>query len=269
MAIRLLFLSFSTVPEFDTKPQSCRLHDQRSPQPYVTSFLDTVDHSPTYCIHPIGRERFLTGAGENALVKMFDMRMPGNYNYLDADTPAIQTYRHQSPRKASTGGGIPTTVLESISYPRKDISIFLSERPDKSHNRPFPYTRNRYRGPVYTMTQPSPSSSALYIGVEGGLISFDMASTDDLVGRHADWYLQNTNLEPTDFDSSFDFSPMSLTAYERPRSTDKGDYINLLYQMFGVHSFRDLERYESDHSGCTPGVDCRWTYLHGQYLRRR
>ena len=216
----------------------------------------------------MGHERFITGAGSEALVKMFDMRMPGKYNYLNAGTPAIQTYRHQSPRKTPIEE-FPGDILESISYPRKDISIFLSDRNERSSARPHPHNRHRYRGPVYTITKPSPSSSSLYIGIEGGLISFDIASTDDLVGPHAQWYLQNANLESTDADSSTNFSPLALARYERPKSTYSREYLNLMGQTSSLHSFRDPERHESDHANCTPGLDCRWSYLRGRNHRTR
>jgi hypothetical protein len=106
-----------------------RLHDLRSPRPYEVSYRDATDLNPIYSLHAFGHERFLAGAGGEAVVKIFDLRMCNTYSYLDAQVPASQSQSTQS--TANTNAGTrPKT--EAKSRPKKGLSIFLSHRPPPS-----------------------------------------------------------------------------------------------------------------------------------------
>ncbi|KAL1957418.1 hypothetical protein VTO42DRAFT_5986 [Malbranchea cinnamomea] len=233
-----------------------RLHDMRSPKPFVAVFPDTVDDCPTYCLRPIGQERFIAGSGDNALIKFFDMRVPGRYEYINSGFPAVKSYYHNRGELES-----PTSIP---SRPRRgDISIYLSQSPYNPKRR---YGSHRYRGPIYTISHPSPSSSTFYVGVEGGIIRLDMANTDDLFGRQGDWYIHNLDMAA---EIKSHHQPISLTCYERPSLDDITKRIDLLYQLRSFQSFKGqvFSNGVIQQEGI-PGWDERWAYLPGRRMRR-
>ncbi|KAL5339062.1 hypothetical protein BJX70DRAFT_177605 [Aspergillus crustosus] len=204
-----------------------RLHDTRSDKPYEMSYTDIADQNPTYCIHPFGHDRFILGAGGDALVKIFDLRMPTTYSYFAA--------KRQS--SFSRVNGHPHTKYPETrnlsDYPSKDLSIFLSFNPPSTTNPPTNpghrsrarAPRHRYRGPIYTMSSPSLLSPTVYTGIAGGIIRLDFASTDDLTGPHQDWYqdLIDIDLTHDQINSTGETSThriLELSAYERPDSDD-------------------------------------------------
>ncbi|KKZ63569.1 hypothetical protein EMCG_02106 [[Emmonsia] crescens] len=275
-----------------------RLHDLRSPKSYVSSFIDTVDDSPIYNIQPIGRERFLVGSGINATVKFFDMRMTNRYSYLDARPAPLHSQNNQNHHQTQANNGHHNSQLQnstsstgdeflkdSLTYPRRDVSIFLSNRPLTHPSSRAPLFRDnlRYRGPIYTMSLPSPSSSTVYVGVEANVIRLDFASTDDIAGPHRQWYEQNLGLgldldvvadaEPgigtgagpgSDnhipvhvYDSSM--RPFDLSCYERPLPEDRGKGVKLMMQhpLYKVVSNWESRCDGADQGGVT-GWDQRW-----------
>ena len=184
------------------------------------------------------------------------MRMPVMYSYIDDSLSAPHT--HHTSRNHSQTGSHNQALKSSLSYPRKDISIFLSQRaPNPSSRVPLFREPHRYRGPVYTMSLPSPSSSSVYVGVENCVIRLDFASTDDLTGSQREWYNLNLGLG-LDPDGHFDhdFPPFDLSCYERPLPEDQGRGVRLMMQdplwtKLGYHDHsRNAER--------IPGWDSRW-----------
>ncbi|WEW58344.1 hypothetical protein PRK78_003812 [Emydomyces testavorans] len=228
------------------------LHDLRSPNSVVSIFTDTVDDSPTYSIKPIGRERFVLGSGVHALVKIFDMRM-GRYSYLDASLPAPPAHTNQS------NYSDPFARFNAAPFSSKDISIFLSNRIHNVADRATLFREpRRYRGPIYTISQPSPSSSTLYIGVEDSVMRLDMVSTDDLAGKHKEWYHRNLDLG-IDPEGGADCRPLDLACYERPLPKDRGRGVRLMMQdplwtALEEESHGFLSRSEVR----IPGWDRRW-----------
>ncbi|KLJ13508.1 hypothetical protein EMPG_11554 [Blastomyces silverae] len=269
-----------------------RLHDLRSPKPYVSSFIDTVDDSLIYDIQPIGRECFLVGSGINATVKLFDMRMPNRYSYLDARPAPLHSQNHQNHHQRQTSNGLHNSQLQNVTnpaaekilkdslrYPRRDISVFLSNRPPAHPSSRAPLFRDnlRYRGPIYTMSLPSPSSSTIYVGVEANVIRLDFASTDDITGPHRQWYEQNLGLG-LDVDttayaggntgigthlpvhpSNSSVRPFDLSCYERPLPEDRGKGVRLMMQH-SLHKVVGSWERECDGAdpGGVPGWDPRW-----------
>ncbi|RDH33049.1 hypothetical protein BDQ94DRAFT_170730 [Aspergillus welwitschiae] len=207
--------------------RAVRLHDLRSNEEYEKTYRDTTDQNPIYCIHPFGHDRFVVGAGGDALVKIFDLRMPKHdtYSYRDA-RPSRTLLKNSEPIVDSLSSLSLTPTNNSIAFPRKDISIFLSAHPPSSR----PQGRRRhntrsYRGAIYSMTSPSSSSPTIYTGVADGVVRLDFASTDDLLGPCQDWYreplllsngvrLDNTVAHTRSADRVLD-----LSGYERPEDT--------------------------------------------------
>ncbi|KAJ5964222.1 uncharacterized protein N7479_004098 [Penicillium vulpinum] len=237
-----------------------RLHDLRSPRLYEVSYRDITDLNPIYSLHAFGHERFLAGAGGEALVKIFDLRMCNTYDYLDAQIPASQWQGTQT--TTNTEANI-TPRTAANSRPWQGFSMFLSHQPPLT----FPQqtqapvrTRRRgpYRGPIYTMSSPSPSSPTVYTGVVDGVVQLDFASTDDLTGPQKEWYETNldlgVNIGP-EVSPRWNSEPFNLAGYERP---DEDDFVTVC-KLRNQRAFRDLE--PRDVAETHTGWDCRWKDL--------
>ena len=147
------------------------------------------------------------------MVKIFDLRMSKAYSYLDAHVPSSAPQR-------------PTPVEKNIAqHPRKDFSIFLSAQPASVTVRhpSRARRRDRYRGPIYAMSTPSPSSPTVYTGIVDGVVRLDFASTDDLTGPTQDWYEHNLDLGVEKGQSSISVDAdkvFRMAGYERPDADD-------------------------------------------------
>ncbi|KAJ5328305.1 hypothetical protein N7452_008695 [Penicillium brevicompactum] len=193
-----------------------RLHDLRSPKPSEVAYKDVSDLNPIYSLHAFGHNHFLAGAGGEAIVKIFDLRMCNTYNYLDAQTPKSRPHNPELKDQ--------TAKTTNRIAPRNGFSLFLSNQPPP----PFGQPPNRrqweaYRGPIYTMSTPSPSSPTVYAGIVDGVVRLDFASTDDLTGPRKEWFEQNLDLRVNtgqEFSADFNTSTLNLAGYERPDEDD-------------------------------------------------
>ncbi|KAJ5403481.1 hypothetical protein N7509_003352 [Penicillium cosmopolitanum] len=189
--------------------RTIRLHDLRSPRSYEKTYRDTTDGNIVYCVHPIGNDRFLAGSSGDGLVKMFDLRMGRSYNYQEAQKPQASKKSNREDR------------------PSMDFSMFLSANlpPDLTRHIPRPHRRGRqsYRGPIYSMSTPSPSSPTVYTGVVDGIIRLDFASTDDLTGPVKEWYDYNLGLGVEKGQpgvAAAEDQVFKIAGYERPAQDD-------------------------------------------------
>lgn len=194
---------------------SPRLHDTRSPHSYETTYIDTTDPNLTYSVHPFGHDRFLAGSGGDALVKIFDLRMDNTYDYVDAQISHTSSQKsHHKENRAKS--------------PRKNFSIFLSSPPPPLFPQQNGRNRRRgpYRGPIYTMSTPSPSSQTVYTGIVDGVVRLDFASMDDLNGPVKEWYGRTLDLnvphntEPNSSTTSDQSAVLRLAGFERPDADD-------------------------------------------------
>ncbi|KAJ6144329.1 hypothetical protein N7470_008224 [Penicillium chermesinum] len=181
--------------------RSIRLHDLRSPHAFGGIYRDSIDLSLIYTVHPFGHNRFLAGASGDAVLKIFDLRMTNSYDYLEA---------RSKPQKTGLGYG-----------PQRDFSLFLSAHPSIVTPRQFTrvHQAGAYRGAIYSMSSPSPSSPTVYTGITDGVIRLDFASTDDLTGPAQGWYDYNLDLgvdtgQPPD--SAGTNKVLRMAGYERP-----------------------------------------------------
>jgi hypothetical protein len=160
--------------------------------------------SPSYCILPFGHDRFIVGAGVNAVVKIFDLRMPTtSYSHSNAALP--QSWNDPSALSSNTdketvqgdyqGADAAQIPLSTRLSTNKAFSIFISRRRPPSERR-----SNRrggswdYRGAIYAMSTPSSSSPTVYTSILDGLVRLDFASSDDIIGSNGDWYRKNLAL---------------------------------------------------------------------------
>lgn len=177
-----------------------------------------MDDSPAYCIQPLG-DRFVVGAGAEAIVKVFDIRMKNAYDYADAKPTSSSRRTRQSTlveARAQSDGSMRAYHDTS----RGNLSCFLSQHPPGATVRGR--VRNSYRGPIYAMSSPSPSSSTIYAGVVDGIVRLDFASTDDLLGRNSQWYRDHIALDDTRSSARYrEEKILDLSGYERPTSENK------------------------------------------------
>ncbi|KAL1854623.1 hypothetical protein Plec18170_004714 [Paecilomyces lecythidis] len=238
-----------------------RLHDLRSDDLYDATFRDTTDLNPMYSIHPFGHDRFLVGAGAEGIVKIFDLRMPKTYSYLNAKPSSSQPAPMKNNHHQTNG------TSKTTPYPRRDFSIFLSHRPPIVINsgRLHPRTNRTYRGPIYTMSSPSPSSATIYAGIVDGVVRLDFASTDDLTGPCSDWYDTNLALDlNTGKSASASHRVLDLSGYERPSPEEIGRSARLRTQK----AFHELKDDDVLHERET-GWDRRWKRLEEDAAWRR
>lgn len=209
-------------------------------------------------MHPFGQDRFLAGAGGDAVVKIFDLRMRGSYHYLEAQAPA-------TPAQSSPKARKPKSVC-----PRKDFSFFLSTQSPSlaARHRQRARRADRYRGPVYAMSTPSPCSPTVYTGVVDGIVRLDFASTDDLTGPSKEWYDFNLNLGVDRGEPSTQVETdqlLRLAGYERPDPDD----LTTTSKLRNQHgSWYPESRHM--HNEAVTGWDRRWDPLEkpGAWRRR-
>ncbi|KAL4891663.1 hypothetical protein BDV59DRAFT_181446 [Aspergillus ambiguus] len=248
--------------------RAVRLHDLRSDTPYEMTYRDTNDQNPIYCVYPLGNDRFVVGAGGDAVVKIFDLRMPKTYSYQDARASPISWHNHGPKRQETNASGPINNIVHSISYPRKDLSIFLSHQPPAvlSSRRGRSHANRSYRGAIYTMSSPSPLSPTLYAGIASGVVRLDFVSTDDLTGPCKEWYQDLVGLNPGTANATMFPADrvLDLSGYERPDPSDTTSAAKLREQQpFKSVGAEDIANEE------LTGWDRRWKRLEGAGAWRR
>lgn len=252
-----------------------RVHDLRVGSSPVRTFADPVDDGQIFSILPIGQERFLAGSHQNACLKIFDMRMGGQvYDYRRArnmtlSSPKSPTNIGPAPRlnpAATTfvpsGSFIPDLSQLSIARPlpprsSRGTNIFLALTVHRATQpwQPLPGRQNnarlpRYRGSIYSLSSPSPSSRTVYAGIENHVIQLDFVNTDDLVDNRGGL------AEVLD-----DRPVLNLSCYERPRmGYESTDTVLLRKQL-------DIDDRSRGSVRSEPGWDERWQ-LEQQRSRR-
>jgi hypothetical protein len=212
---------------------------------FEREYIDVMDSNPIYCIQPL-HDRFLVGAGSEALVNVFDLRVH-------------KAYHHYEAKSASS-------ISSNDEAATKEFSFFLSHHPP---NVPRHRNYGTYRGPIYTMSSPSPTSSTVYTGVVDGVVRLDFGSTDDLLGDNtSNWYQNYLDLDGNDIAKNTSSNParnhhstagsriLELSGYERPSPENKSASAKLRSQVpFWSLSEAD-ERREKE-----SGWDRRWRRL--------
>ncbi|OJK02725.1 hypothetical protein ASPACDRAFT_23212 [Aspergillus aculeatus ATCC 16872] len=258
--------------------RAVRLHDLRSNKEHELTYRDPTDDNPIYCIQPFTHNRFVVGSGGEALVKIFDLRMDRGYSYLDAKP----TMRSFTPRSRRT---TPTTSTKSLDnqlrhltlnspngitnhHPRKEMSIYLSHPAPTTYHQARSQHHRPYRGAIYTMSSPSPSSPTIYTGVADGVMRLDFVATDDLTtGADCAWFAGPLCLN---LSSSSTTQPsrhhrrrhhaadriLDLSGYERPDPANSTAVVRLRTQQpFDAVTDEDVE------DELATGWDRRWTQL--------
>ncbi|PWY82902.1 F-box domain protein [Aspergillus heteromorphus CBS 117.55] len=202
--------------------RAVRLHDLRSNSDFEQAYRDTTDPNPIYCVQPFGHNGFVVGSGGNALVKFFDLRMTKTETYSYRDPHPGPSPATGNPNSITTGlADLSLASVHGLSHPRKGFNIFLSHPPPSSFIRA---TRARriarpYRGAIYTMSSPSPSSPTIYTGIADGVVRLDFVSTDDLYGPCKEWYRNPLMLDPGNVsDWNQPDRVLEVAGYDRPET---------------------------------------------------
>lgn len=203
--------------------------------------------------------------------------MHNTYSYLNGRFPSLS---HPGDKASTTTKKDPSQNSDpddefqnSITYPRKDFSIFLSHPPPglpNSNRRPRfrgPGRSLSYRGPIYTMSSPSALSPTIYAGVVDGVFRLDFTSTDDLASDSYQWYEDSIAL---DLNADVNNSPsvpdrvLELSGYERPEAEDLSTTSKLRSQQ----PFWDVGG-EDVRNEMVTGWDRRWERLDQEAPWRR
>ncbi|KAK5102388.1 hypothetical protein LTR70_000174 [Exophiala xenobiotica] len=219
-----------------------RMYDLRISHNPIREFSDPVDDGQIFSILPIGQERFLAGSHQNGCLKTFDMRLNGRVYDYTATHSSSQRFFSRGPPKTGRKSG-------------RDINIFLAVTTQRGApaSRPLHLQRgaraSTYRGSLYSLTSPSPSSPTIYVGIENHVIQIDFINSDDLQSNRGGMR-----------DLMDDRPILNLSCYERPRTGHEStDPVLLKKQTWQ----KDLVGTDKGHHN-EPGWDERW---HMEQLR--
>lgn len=227
-----------------------RLYDLRCGSEPVRNYTDAVDDGQIFSILPIGQERFLAGSHQNACLKIFDMRM--NARVYDHSHIASPTTKGARQLEASS-----VRQQNPVKQCARDINIFLALTIHRASQpwQPLPGRHNnarlpRYRGSIYSLSSPSPSSHTVYGGIQNHVIQLDFVSTDDCFLKRGGSH------------NILDQRPiLDLSCYERPRKGyESTDTVLLRKQAEWRQCWQSRAEAE-------PGWDERWR-LERQRTRR-
>ena len=150
-----------------------RLHDLRSFHSTVASFEDSIDYSPVYSLLPFGRERFVAGAAENSLIKVFDLRMPGGKSYYASDLQTCTENYDERHNHLCTRSHCHHVHRKIKDEPR-GWNVFIGQGIPHRKRR-----RTNAEMPVYSLSKPSEYSPTFFAGMEDRVLQFDLVSIMD------------------------------------------------------------------------------------------
>ena len=150
-----------------------RLHDLRSAHSTVASFEDSIDYSPVYSLLPFGRERFVAGAAENSLIKVFDLRLPGGKRYYATNLQTCSADFDDRQNKLDIRSHCHH-VHRNIKDKRRGWNVFIGQRILAKN-----WRRKNASMPVYSLSKPSEYSPTFFAGMEDRVVQFDLVSIMD------------------------------------------------------------------------------------------
>ena len=223
-----------------------RLYDLKSPQRAVATFRDSVDDGQIMSLLPVGQEKFFAGSSQNACLKTYDLRLPGMRPYSHNNTPS------GSPRPQSRSEHSGTPRPSSPQLSGRDVNIFVAPRVNTRPRTWFPVSQSasrneRYRGAIYSLSSPSPTSSTIYAGITDHVMQLDFVSTDDI-------YKDGTLPSNLDIPRAPDTNMLHLSCYERPRQgRESTDTVLLRHQRPWNDVVAACTDMNGDSNGRSPG----------------
>ena len=204
----------------------------------VAVFRDPVDtFSPIYSLLPIGTQRFVAGGARHSIIKVFDVRMPGEKAYAAANPVRClaesENSQYRSEQKPQTDC---CNYHHKVQYSHRGWNAFLHT----------PSQGPRYDSPIYSLSRPSQCSPSMFAGFENTVVQIDLVSIMD---QHPD--------------PLFDCGP--------PRRNDRGDvrrkwdpYGEILSLPMYEHDTGSINLLKQKDVGCFEGSigdgwDVRWS----------
>ena len=214
------------------------LHDLRASSSVNAVFRDPVDtFSPIYSLLPVGNQRFVAGGGRHSIIKIFDLRRPGDQLYhtavVNGSTTTPKSFSQRSEQNSSSQSFQDNSEAKTR---QRGWNLFLN----------LSTQRSRRESPVYTLSRPSQCSPSFFAGIEGNIIQIDLVS---ILDRHPDPLFTGKHLELEDGDDI------------RGRWDPKGEAIPLsMYEhdIGPVKLFKQRPRLEYSRRPFRPGWDERW-----------
>ncbi|RVX75692.1 hypothetical protein B0A52_00048 [Exophiala mesophila] len=232
-----------------------RLHDMRTPSKAVAKYVDVVDDGQIMSLLPIGHERFVAGGHQNGCLKTFDLRLTGARPYSHK---LLQPTQSQQKSLETVQFYDPATCDWTKGQTYRGINIFVNPWVNRSMGLgvwdPLPTKPSRrsvrYRGALYSLSSPSPSSPTIYVGMSNHVLQLDFFSTDD---EHGGLSKLHKSVGQNKLQKQ---RTMEFSCYERPRSGHSSTDPVLLRKQTPLHGPRNDE---SDVQGLQEeGWDERW-----------
>lgn len=125
----------------------------------------------------VGRERFVAGSSGHALLKVFDLRLPGGkaYSFLDAHTCKEEGAKGSLSKDQRPRSNEHLDIYDNAEIPKTNWSMFADAYGSVS--------RRHHDSSVYSLSVPSPDSSRLFIGLENRVLQMDFVSPVDEANR--------------------------------------------------------------------------------------
>ncbi|KAI9781906.1 MAG: hypothetical protein M1835_004162 [Candelina submexicana] len=223
-----------------------RLHDMRSPSSCVQTYKDPIDpFSAIYSLQPLGRERFVAGGARHAIIKVFDFRISGGkaYYYTDVHGCNSKLSSRKPPTPAPRTSGTCCEWHFENRYNRRNWNIFLNPSGPASYRMG---SRRTSESPVYSLSAPSATSTALYAGIENNVVQLDIVSMMD---QHPDPVFKYGPKRTGNVDSDI-----------KRKWDPQGDVTRLaMYEQVPMGAMRLRVQSEvGDFEGGVPGWDDRW-----------
>jgi hypothetical protein len=221
-------------------------------------FWDVTNDSSIYSLATQGLERVVAGISMHALLKVFDLRLSGSHAYHSVALPTQKNTSVPSKTRDYASNKIVSEAVTrtGVSAVSGGWNLFLHPR-NQVRN---PASRRRpnlgENSPVYSLSVPSSTSTSLYAGLEGAVMSLDFLSTldkhPDPLHRQAVVRFPNTDL--VDVKSSYNphNNVLDLGMYEQGSEQALG--MRLMYQE-GVGAEQSVERKNESKSDT---LDDRW-----------
>ncbi|KAF2656344.1 hypothetical protein K491DRAFT_692062 [Lophiostoma macrostomum CBS 122681] len=235
-----------------------RLHDLRSPHDFETMFWDVTSDSSIYSLATQGLERIVVGTSQHSMLKVFDLRLSGSHAYHSVALPP-QERRSAAPKTRDYASN--EIVSEAVNHIGVSTvsggwNLFLHPRNlegDAASRR----RRTRVDDtPIYSLSIPSSTSTSLYAGLEGSVMSLDFLS---ILDKHPDPLHRSAvvrfpNTDVVDVKSSYNphGDVLDLGMYEQGSEDAVG--MRLMVQG-GVGVEQNIERNNNSRS---EELDDRW-----------
>ncbi|KAM3552067.1 hypothetical protein ARSEF4850_007561 [Beauveria asiatica] len=171
-----------------------RLQDMRTPSASDTIYQDHFElTTPNGPLMADGMQRFIAGSARTSVIKIFDYRWPRSYYYTDA-VPCSSSPLVPAPKPLTLTPPPLSTKRERCCYMSgKECARHMLAKTDFYRPNCNIYLPNIYQdtSPVYSLARASSSSSSIYAGLSGELVT--MSLRDQVAAGKETLFMQKRN----------------------------------------------------------------------------